>query len=125
MEKRVTPMIHVPDVRAAVVWYESIGFTTLDIGEICGEAVFALLSFGAGRVMFSADGQPSAQPRREVDLYIHTEQVDRLHETLKDRVQVQEEPHDTFYGMREFIIRDLNGFWLTFGEPSAKPSEQT
>lgn len=118
MEKRVTPMIHVPDVRAAVVWYESIGFTTLDIGEICGEAVFALLSFGAGRVMFSADGQPSAQPRREVDLYIHTEQVDRLHETLKDRVQVQEEPHDTFYGMREFIIRDLNGFWITFGEPS-------
>jgi hypothetical protein len=25
--------------------------------------------------------------------------------------------HNTFYGMREFIIRDLNGFWITFGEP--------
>ena len=28
-----------------------------------------------------------------------------------------EEPHDTFYGMREFIIRDCNRFWLSFGEP--------
>jgi hypothetical protein len=25
--------------------------------------------------------------------------------------------HDTFYGMREFIIRDLNRFWITFGSP--------
>jgi hypothetical protein len=25
--------------------------------------------------------------------------------------------HDAFYGMREFIIRDLNRFWMTFGEP--------
>ena len=22
-----------------------------------------------------------------------------------------------FYGMREIIIRDLNGFWITFGQP--------
>jgi len=22
-----------------------------------------------------------------------------------------------FYGMREFIIRDINGFWVTFGQP--------
>jgi hypothetical protein len=25
------------------------------------------------------------------------------------------EPDDTDYGMREFIIRDPNGFWITFG----------
>ena len=24
--------------------------------------------------------------------------------------------HDTFYGMREFIIRDVNRFWLTFAQ---------
>ena len=29
-----------------------------------------------------------------------------------------EDLHDTFYGMREFIIRDLNGFWITFGQPA-------
>ena len=25
-------------------------------------------------------------------------------------------PHDTHYGMREFIIRDPNRFWITFGK---------
>jgi len=36
---------------------------------------------------------------------------------LKDRVEVVEGPHDTFYGMREFIIRDINRLWITFGQP--------
>jgi predicted lactoylglutathione lyase len=30
MEQRVVPMIHVPDVRATVGWYEAIGFTVTD-----------------------------------------------------------------------------------------------
>lgn len=118
MEQRVTAMIHVPDVRAAVNWYEAIGFRVLDTGEVEAEMVWALLSFGEGRIMFDEGGQPGAQARREVDLYIHTANVDDLFQRLKDRVAIQEEPHDTFYGMREFIVRDLNGFWITFGEPS-------
>jgi hypothetical protein len=27
-----------------------------------------------------------------------------------------EAPHNMFYGMREVIVRDLNGFWITFGQ---------
>ena len=27
-----------------------------------------------------------------------------------------QELYDAFYGMREFIIRDCNGFWITFGQ---------
>jgi len=116
MTQRVTPMIHVPDVQATVAWYESIGFTALDTAEDCGAVNWAHLSFGEGRVMLSSGGQPSTAPRREVDLYVHTDDVDELYANLKGRVTVQEEPHDTFYGMREFIIRDLNGFWITFGQ---------
>lgn len=37
------------------------------------------------------------------------------------RVDVFEGLHDTFYGMREFIIRDLNRFWITFGQEVIKP----
>ena len=29
MSKKVVPMIHVPDVRATVDWYESIGFNVV------------------------------------------------------------------------------------------------
>ena len=119
MTRRVTPMIHVPDVRAAVEWYRSIGFEIVDTGEDDGEMVWAMVSFGDGRVMFNAGGRRSAESRREVDLYVQTDDVDALYQSLKDSVEVRESPHDTFYGMREFIVRDLNGFWVTFGQPMA------
>jgi hypothetical protein len=79
---------------------------------------FAILSFGSSQVMFNEGGQPSSRFRREVDLYIYTDHVDDLYEQLKDRVDVVEGPHDTFYGMRELIIRDPNRFWVTFGQSS-------
>jgi hypothetical protein len=68
--------------------------------------------------MFNQDGRPSTAARREVDLYVYTDDVDNLYERLKDRVDVVESPHDTFYGARELIIRDLNRFWITFGQPT-------
>ena len=120
MEKRVTPMIHVPDVRATVEWYLSIGFEVVaTYGDGTGENFsFAVMSFGGTRVMFNTDGEPSDKHRREVDLYVYTDNVDELYETLKDRVDVIDEPCDRFYGMRELIIRDLNRFWVTFGQES-------
>jgi catechol 2,3-dioxygenase-like lactoylglutathione lyase family enzyme len=113
-------MIHVPDVRATVDWYQAIGFTvveTYDNGR--GGLSFAILSLGSSEVMFNQDGQPSTRSRREVDLYVYTEKVDDLYRRLEGRVEVVEGPHDTFYGMRELIIRDLNRFWITFGQTSA------
>lgn len=115
--KKVVPMIHVPDVRATVDWYQSIGFEVMYTYDDGGEGLsFAGVRFGTGEVMFNSDGQPSTQHRREVDLYVYTDGVDDLYERLKDRVEVFEGLHDTFYGMREFIIRDLNRFWITFGQ---------
>ena len=120
MEKRVTPMIHVPDVRATVEWYKSIGFDVVaTYGDGSGENFsFAIMSFGNTRVMFNTDGEPSDKDRREVDLYVYTDNVDEIYGTLKNRVDVIDEPHDRFYGMRELIIRDLNRFWITFGQES-------
>ena len=123
MTQTVTPMIHVPDIRKTVRWYESIGFQVIDIGEDAGEAVWAMVSFGSGRVMFNIGGEPGAKPRREVDLYVETAGVDEMLERLRDRVEIVEDVHDTFYGMREFIIRDINGFWITFGEPIPKSGD--
>jgi len=120
MPEKVVPMIHVPDVRATVEWYESIGFTVLSAYGNDGEGLsFAMLRFGTGEIMFSESGRPSKQRRREVDLYMYVDNVDELYDRLKDRIEVVEVPADSFYGMREFIVRDLNGFWITFGQPSA------
>jgi catechol 2,3-dioxygenase-like lactoylglutathione lyase family enzyme len=119
MAEKVVPMINVPDVRATVDWYKDIGFTVMAAYGDEGDGLsFAMLSFGSGEVMFTSGGQPSTRHRREVDLYVYSDNVDDLYGRLKDRVEIVEGPHDTFYGMREFIIRDLNRFWITFGQPS-------
>ena len=116
MAKKIVPMIHVPDVRSTVEWYETLGFTVNGTHEDEGEMSWALLSFGNGELMLSEGGRPSTDHRREVDLYVHVDDVDDLYQRLKDRVEVVVEPYDAFYGMRELIIRDLNRFWITFGQ---------
>jgi len=120
MPKMAVPMFHVPEVEATVDWYESIGFTAVDTyGNDSDGLSFAVLTFGNSRVMFNQGGKPSTSFRREVDLYVYTDNVDEFFETIKNRVEIIEGPHDTFYGMREVIVRDLNRFWITFGQPSA------
>lgn len=110
-------MIHVPDVLATVNWYQNIGFSVIDTYDDSeGGLSFAILAFDNSEVMFNSGGQPSTARRREVDLYIYSENVDDLFSHLKSQAQVIKDPHDTFYGMREFIIRDLNGFWITFAQ---------
>lgn len=118
MQKKVVPMFHVPDVRRTVEWYRDIGFdVTATYDDNADGLSFAMLSFGSGEVMFSSGGRLSSSHRREVDLYVYTEDVDRLHDRFKERIEIVEGPHNMFYGMREVIVRDLNGFWITFGQP--------
>lgn len=119
MSQTVVPMIHVPDVRATIAWYTSIGFTLVRQGEEGegGEIVWAKLSYGNSELMLDSGGKLSADHRREVDLYITIDNVDDLYRRLKDRVPVVVDLYDAFYGMREFAIRDFNGFWITFGQP--------
>jgi uncharacterized glyoxalase superfamily protein PhnB len=117
MPQMIVPMIHVPDVRATADWYVSIGFKVLRTNEEDGEMNWALLSLVDSEIMLNIGGKPSAANRREFDLYVQSENIDPLFQSLRERAEIVEEPHDTFYGMREFIIRDINRFWITFGQP--------
>ena len=117
MPEKVVPMIHVQDVRATVDWYKSIGFTVASTHDDDGDINWALLEFGNSQIMFNAGGRASTEHRREVDLYVSSDNVDEVFQRIKDRVEVVEGLHDAFYGAREFIIRDLNRFWITFGQP--------
>ena len=77
---------------------------------------FAILSAGNTRLMLNQVGRPGTDKRREVDLYVNVEYVDELFASLRDRAQVVQDVNETHYGTREFIIRDPNGFWITFGQ---------
>lgn len=117
MQKNVAPMFHVIDVQRTVDWYRELGFEVKETYDAGGRGLsFAIMAFGAGEVMFSSGGQLALTQRRDVDLYAYVEDVDALHDRIKDRIEIIEGPHNMFYGMRELIVRDLNGFWVTFGQ---------
>lgn len=122
MPERVVPMIHVPDVNATAQWYVSIGFEIRGINRECehGDIDWALLRLGESEIMLSAGGRASSDPRREFDLYIHVDDIQFARQRLNGNVNLVEDVHETFYGSREFIIRDCNGFWITFGQSIEK-----
>ncbi len=119
MPEQIVPMIHVPDVAATAQWYASIGFEIRNVNRECegGEIDWALLRLGQSEIMLSAGGRSSSAFRREFDLYTHVDDVDAVRRRLEGKAEIVEDLHDTFYGMREFIIRDCNGFWISFGQP--------
>ena len=61
--QQVTPMIHVPDVRATVAWYESIGFAVLNTFEDDDGISFALLSYGNSQIMLTPGGRLTTEDR--------------------------------------------------------------
>ncbi|WP_254863523.1 VOC family protein [Halovivax gelatinilyticus] len=49
-------------------------------------------------------------------LYLRVDDVDDLFDAAADAVDVLDEPAETWYGMREFYVRDPNGYVLGFAE---------
>jgi uncharacterized glyoxalase superfamily protein PhnB len=120
MPATVMPMIHVPDVRTTAHWYASIGFTIRAVNEELGVINWAALVLGQSEIMLDSGGQASSADRREVDLYVTVDDVDEAFARITPHAELVEGLHDTEYGMREFIVRDCNRFWLTFGQPIAR-----
>ena len=117
---RVSPMLIVGDMRAAVNWYRSAGFTVADTFEDGGELVFARLTFGAGELTLSPGDD--AGPRG-VRLWFITDAVDALYDAFRQpragapEIRFDEDLYTPFYGGRQFSIRDLNGVPLIFWQP--------
>jgi catechol 2,3-dioxygenase-like lactoylglutathione lyase family enzyme len=126
-------MFRVPDMRATVRWYESIGFAAEDRYEEDGELMFARLCFGKGELTVSPGG--TASPR-DTSLWFFTDRVQELYELLKERqlraaqgaltggssqeseVRFEEDLYEPFYGGRQFSIRDNNDLSLIFWQPT-------
>jgi ankyrin repeat protein/uncharacterized glyoxalase superfamily protein PhnB len=127
--KKSVPMIYVPDVRRALDWYTSIGFTETARFEDDGLVNFGMVSFGKAEVMLNMHGKPAPH---DASLWFYTDQVDSLYQLLKSRqleaaqaalagtvadhepIDFEQDIEDMFYGARQFGIRDLNGYQLYF-----------
>lgn len=51
-----------------------------------------------------------------VALYIKIEDIDEYYKQIKNKVEIVKDIEITWYGMKEFYIKDLNGYVLGFAE---------
>jgi ankyrin repeat protein len=107
--RKCIPMIHAPDIARTLDWYASIGFKEINRNESDGVVNWGMLAFGAAELMLNVNGN---------SLWFYTDNVDDLYRALKSQaIEFVEEINDTFYGARQFGIRDLNGYILYFIQP--------
>ena len=125
------PELFVPDVGAAIDFYTGkLGFTLYRVdpsGETGPHSEFAILTLGRAVVMFAADhlyeamGGIIQSPRGvAIDIRIMVDDADAVYNRCRESgVEIVHEIADRYYGLRDFVISDLNGFRLRFASPLA------
>ena len=113
-------MLFVPDVGATLAFYRDLlGFNVdFDAGS---PPVHARVSSGdaaapgTARIRFELASAPLAEPR-SCYLYVYVGRaLDDLFAAYKNRgVEIVDVPRDRPWGLRQFEIRDCNGYVLTF-----------
>jgi len=134
MYKKLTTNMMVEDVnRTADFYCDVLGFEFMmgvpeDTQEIAVTRQkdqtlgFAILKSGNIEMMFQAKKSLARELPEfsgmkvggSLTFYIEVENVEGFYEELKDKVTIIKKIRTTFYGKREFYIRDFNGYVLTF-----------
>ena len=126
----LTPNLMVRDVRTSVEFYvENLGFELnawVENEENNEVYDFALISYGTSAVLMLQDAA-SMQAEfpdmkgicigQSLSVFIKVVDVTEQYTSLKrKKVAILKEPHNTFYGTREFCVRDPSGYILTFAQ---------
>jgi hypothetical protein len=115
---RITPFIHVPDIDAAVAFFESLGFTTYfrlnDYAYVQREC--------AGVRLLQNRGDDGAPPgNRRFAYYVDVEDIEALYQELKPVLDAMPKgevhgPADKPYNQRELCVLAPDGNLLVFGQ---------
>lgn len=90
------------------------------------DIVYALVQNGAVELMFQAEMSlkedvPAFAGMKigaSISLYIEVEEIDKMYEAIRSEVEIVKELFTTWYGMKEFYLRDNNGYILCLAERS-------
>ena len=121
----LSPNVIVDDVNKAVEYYTSIlGFHL--VASVPDKATFnwAMVIRDGVTVMFQLlkslqEDMPSLSIQAKGSIgtfFIRMKGVDAFYQLIKGKAHIASELRTTFYGMKEFTIKDLNGYFLTFAE---------
>ncbi|HEX9745894.1 MAG TPA: VOC family protein [bacterium] len=106
------------NLEETIEWYTSVlGFKLKDKFEEDGKYTFA--RFASGDITIEFYGGPDyfgdTQPALTGVLYFTPDDVDAMWEKVKGKAEVVKELETSKYGLREFRIKDVNGYELSFG----------
>jgi len=125
----LSPNVIVDNVNQAVKYYtEILCFTFITSVPETGTFNWAMVQRDGVTLMFQS--LPSLQedmPELKImakgslgTFFIKVKGIDAYYESLKNKVELGHDMRTTFYGMKEFTVKDLNGYFLTFAEEVAK-----
>ena len=109
--------LRVPDIAQTIAWYTSIGFTctgTNHIWEPGCELNWAEMNWEGATFMLYPSGHEKKSTVKDAGLYFDLESIDGIAERLRGIATIIETTEETFYGRKEVVFKDLNGFQITF-----------
>jgi catechol 2,3-dioxygenase-like lactoylglutathione lyase family enzyme len=117
---RVLPALLVSDMRATLDFYiGQLGFVQTGYYPIESDPIRTeVRRDGVAIILFTEAFHTSGdRPSFTGTLYIFPESVDRLADELRGKVPFAWGPENTDFDIREFAVRDPNGYLLVFAEP--------
>jgi len=132
--QQLIPMLCVSDVAASVAFYkDALGFDFVSPQskfEEAGVLQWCMIQSGDVKLMLTggedgADDEPDNADRRagrsQAMLYFYPDDVMPLYASLKAAGRTVTAPRVTFYGMKEIVVEDPDGYTLYFGSPTDEP----
>lgn len=126
MFKSLTPNIMVNDVNQTVKWYqEKFGFEFANQGGSLDEPLeWAVVKADDVEIYFQEKGNlakemPALKGKEigaSLTFYIEVKDIQFLYDSVKEKVEIAREMRETFYGAKEFAVKDLNGYILVFSQ---------
>jgi hypothetical protein len=107
--------LRVPDIFKTVKWYESIGFKCIGTHQEPGcELDWALLDWLGARFMLYPEGNEDYKAIKDAGLYFTVNSIDDVIKIIDEKAELIEINPRTEYGMKEIVLKDVNGFQITF-----------
>ena len=110
------PMFWVDNVRSTIDWYvQTLEFTE---GNYSEDWQWGVVVKDGVEIMFAKPNEhtPYNGSQFTGSLYINVDDADSLWNKLKDSQHVYYSLENFEYGMKEFAIKDCNGYILQFGQ---------
>jgi catechol 2,3-dioxygenase-like lactoylglutathione lyase family enzyme len=121
LSPRVIPSLLARDLDETLRFYQEVlGFEITGLHPQDAEPFWAEVTRDGASIHFYND-PPVGTPDRPVmsgTLYFHPSDVLELAAEIEDKVDFAWGPEGMDYGMREFAVRDPNGYLIAFWEPA-------